>query len=216
MDVLLSEQPGKEELKIEARKAKEEFEEKSNVEKNRQMDLFKNLFDPRSLEDCDIALFTGCTACVCVITETSIYFANAGDSRAIISSKGKAIEMTNDHKPDIDSEKERIYKADGWISEGRVKGNLNLTRSVGDLEYKQNKKLTPEQQMITAFPEIRTNSLEDVEFIVIACDGVWDCKSSQEVVDYISSRLTTETSLSKIIEDLFNEILATDVYNSKI
>ena len=51
--------------------------------------------------------------------------------------------------------KKRIYKADGWVSEGRVKGNLNLTRGFGDLEYKQNKNLKPEEQMITANSDIK-------------------------------------------------------------
>ena len=62
--------------------------------------------------------------------------------------------MSTDHKPELETEKERIYKADGWISEGRVKGNLNLTRGLGDLEYKLNTKLKPEEQMITANPDI--------------------------------------------------------------
>jgi protein phosphatase 1G len=216
MDILLSSKEGKEELRNQVIRNKDDEEQRFGHEKNRQVELFKGLFDPRYLEDCEIAFFTGCTACVVAITPVSVYFANAGDSRAIICSNGKAVEITNDHKPELETEKERIYKADGWISEGRVKGNLNLTRSIGDLEYKQNKKLTAEQQMITACPEIRNINLSEVEFIVIACDGVWDCKSSQEVVEYIAIRLSKDIKLSSIIEELFNEILATDVYNSKI
>ena len=51
-----------------------------------------------------------------------------------------------DHKPELDSEKTRIYnKADGWIMDGKVKGYLNLSRGFGDLEYKQNKNLNPEE-----------------------------------------------------------------------
>ncbi len=38
--------------------------------------------------------------------------------------------------------------------EGRINGNLNLSRALGDLEYKQDKKLKPEQQIISAAPEI--------------------------------------------------------------
>ena len=66
-----------------------------------------------------------------------------------------AYPKSEDHKPDLESEKKRIYKADGWVSEGRVKGNLNLTRGFGDLEYKQNKNLKPEEQMITANSDIK-------------------------------------------------------------
>ncbi len=49
--------------------------------------------------------------------------------------------MSIDHKPDDDKEKERILKAGGEVWEGRVNGNLNLSRAMGDLEYKNNKSL---------------------------------------------------------------------------
>lgn len=42
--------------------------------------------------------------------------------------KGVAEAKSEDHKPEMDSEKTRIYKADGWISDGRVKGNLNSNK----------------------------------------------------------------------------------------
>lgn len=87
----------------------------------------------------NIALYTGCTACVALITETEIYCANAGDSRCVLSNDGKAIEMSIDHKPDNVGEKARIEKAGGFVEENRVKGVLNLSRSLGDLEYKQDK-----------------------------------------------------------------------------
>jgi serine/threonine protein phosphatase PrpC len=84
----------------------------------------------------DIADQVGCTAVVAIITKTQIIVANAGDSRAVLCSKGKAIEMSIDHKPDNESEKRRIEKAGGFVEENRVKGILNLSRSLGDLEYK--------------------------------------------------------------------------------
>jgi protein phosphatase 1G len=213
MDQLLVEPEGKEELRVASRKGREE-DDQGSPKQDRQVELFKSLFDPRCMEDCDIASFTGCTACVCCIEGNNIYFANAGDSRAIIAYNGIACEMTIDHKPELESEKERIYKADGWISEGRVRGNLNLTRSIGDLEYKTNKRLTAQQQIITSYPDITKRDLKEVDFIVIACDGVWDCKSSQEVVDYIYKRIDKQNKLSSIVEELFDEILASDVYNS--
>ena len=53
--------------------------------------------------------------------------------------------LSVDHKPDDEVEKMRINKAGGYVSEGRVNDNLNLTRAIGDLEYKKNKKLKPEE-----------------------------------------------------------------------
>lgn len=125
MDQLMSESAGKLELKKLAKLSKEEDELQNQKEKNKQMDMFQKLFDVRSQEDCDIALMTGCTANVCIIDEEKkkIYFANAGDSRSVLCKKGVAYPMSIDHKPELETEKNRIYKADGWVSEGRVKGN---------------------------------------------------------------------------------------------
>jgi protein phosphatase 1G len=90
----------------------------------------------------NIALYTGCTACACIITDTEIICANAGDSRCVLSEGGRAIEMSIDHKPDLSTEKARIEKAGGFVEDNRVKGVLNLSRSLGDLEYKQDNNLS--------------------------------------------------------------------------
>ena len=87
----------------------------------------------------------GCTANVTLITPEYIYVANAGDSRAVICNlKGEAKELSRDHKPDDKIEKERIYKAGGTVDDGRINGNLNLSRAIGDFEYKSSKNLPPE------------------------------------------------------------------------
>ncbi len=86
------------------------------------------------------------------------------------------------------------------------------------MEYKQNKKFGPEEQMITAYPEITSDVIsKECDFIVLACDGVWDCLTNQEICDIIKDRLRKEPNirLSKIIEDIFDLILATDIYNGK-
>ena len=117
------------ELKKYAKLSKEKDEVRNQKEKNKQVDMFKQLFDPKSQEDCDVAMMTGCTANVCAIDEKEkkIYCANSGDSRGVLCKNGVAYAMSIDHKPDLDTEKARIYKADGWVSEGRVKGKyINL------------------------------------------------------------------------------------------
>lgn len=125
------------------------------------------------------SMSTGCTSCVALIANNKIYCANAGDSRCVLARGSKAVEMSEDHKPDNDGEKRRIEAAGGFVEDGRVRGTLSLSRALGDMEYKLNRKVGVEAQMITCVPEIRVETLQaDDEFIIIACDGIWDCKTS--------------------------------------
>ena len=215
MDNLMLEKEGSEELLAEYQKSKEEAAKIKENNKNSQIEMLRQVIDPKEQPDAKISMFTGCTANVLVIQDKKMYFANAGDSRSVICKKGQAIAMSVDHKPSIPAELKRIEKAGGWVSDGRVLGNLNLSRGIGDSEYKVDKKLKPEQQIISNFPDIKTDNLtEDVDFIVIACDGIWDCKTNQEVCDFFTDKFLKdpEGRISEFIEDLFDEILAPDVY----
>jgi serine/threonine protein phosphatase PrpC len=79
-----------------------------------------------------------------MISKSEILCANAGDSRAVLSKKGKVKDLSVDHKPDTPSEKRRIERANGFVEESRVNGMLALSRSIGDFEYKGNSILKPE------------------------------------------------------------------------
>ncbi|KAJ8755509.1 hypothetical protein K2173_019307 [Erythroxylum novogranatense] len=152
---------------------------------------------------------SGSTACVAIIRDNQLVVANAGDSRCVISRKGQACNLSKDHKPELDIERDRILKAGGFIQVGRVNGSLNLARAIGDMEFKQNKTLPAEKQIVTAYPDITTIELcEDDEFLVLACDGIWDCMSSQQLVDYVREQLNTENKLSTVCEKVFDRCLA--------
>lgn len=111
----------------------------------------------------------GCTANVVLIKGNEIYCANAGDSRCVLGSEGKAIDLSEDHKPENEVEKARILKAGSEIIEGRVDGNLNLSRSLGDLKHKQKAGLSPEEQPITCVPDIKRRTITPGDdFVVIA------------------------------------------------
>ena len=111
---------------------------KSKLQSYKQGDSKPSLFKRDSAEE--IALGTGCTACSAIITQTDIYVGNSGDSRAVLAKKNGdkyiAVEMSIDHKPELPEERRRIEKAGGFVEDNRVKGVLNLSRSLGDLEYK--------------------------------------------------------------------------------
>ena len=223
MDELMRGSDGRKELKEIAKKCKveDDAQEKKLGTNNNQADMISKLMASQKSEE-DIANMTGCTACVCLIDEENkkLYFANAGDSREVLCKKGIAYPMSIDHKPDLEIEKNRIYKADGWITDGRVKGNLNLSRGLGDLEYKNNNNIPASDQMITACPDVTTEKLnDDCDFIIIGCDGIWDCLTNQEACDFVKEKLNAEganpyeVKLSSILESMMDKICATDIYN---
>lgn len=73
-------------------------------------------------------------------------------------------------------EKARICAAGGFVDFGRVNGNLALSRAIGDFEFKKSADLPPEQQIVTAFPDVTVHDMtDDDEFVVLACDGELDC-----------------------------------------
>ncbi|PKC67547.1 PP2C-domain-containing protein [Rhizophagus irregularis] len=155
---------------------------------------------------------SGCTAVTSIITpQNQVYVGNAGDSRAVISIDGIANPMSNDHKPVNKEESDRITKAGGFVEFGRVNGNLALSRAIGDFEFKQNPSLTPEHQIVTAYPDVRKEDItEKTEFLVLACDGIWDCLTSQQVVNFIRREISVHRNLQKACENLMERCLAKD------
>jgi serine/threonine protein phosphatase PrpC len=135
-------------------------------------------------------------------TQRAILTANIGDSRAVLSRKQIALDLTTDHKPNAPKEKARIESRGGKVvwsgrvdkrgrpieSQGvyRVNGNLALSRAMGDRS---------ERPAVTAEPDITRIEVSDQdEFIVVATDGLWDVMSSQEVVTYIHALLESHNS----------------------
>lgn len=108
----------------------------------------------------------------------------------------------------------RIKNAGGFVNMvGRVNGNLNLSRSLGDLKYKQVKHLPPEAQMITAEPDIEVfdiNLAED-EFFILACDGIWDVLTNQEACDFVRQKVMEEhMTLEEVVQAVMKRCLAKD------
>jgi protein phosphatase 1G len=167
----------------------------------------------------NIADTAGCTAVTVLITPTEFYIANAGDSRAVLCRGGVAVPLSEDHKPNDPRESERILKAGGTVEESqggarthyRVNGNLNLSRAIGDLEYKKNLDLQPHEQMITSTPDIlRMERSSDDEFIILGCDGVWDVLSNDDCVHFVRSRLVEGKAIKDICEEIADECLSPD------
>ncbi|KFB50917.1 AGAP006171-PA-like protein [Anopheles sinensis] len=181
-----------------------EYEEEEDLMNEEDAAFMKNISDEPGKD-------SGCTAVVALLHGKELYVANAGDSRCVVCRNGQALEMSFDHKPEDTIEYERIEKAGGRVTlDGRVNGGLNLSRAIGDHGYKTNKSLPPQEQMISALPDIQhiTVGPED-DFMVLACDGIWNFMSSDEVVQFVQERIhEPEAKLSKICEELFDNCLA--------
>ncbi|XP_058192261.1 probable protein phosphatase 2C 60 [Rhododendron vialii] len=133
---------------------------------------------------------------------------NEHNGHADDGSSEKAYNLTRDHKPNLAAEKDRILKAGGFVRYGRVNWTLNLSRSIGDMELKRNKSLPADEQIVTANPDLNTVELcNDDEFLVIACDGIWEGMSSQQLVDFVRDQLNTDTKLSVVCERVFDRCI---------
>lgn len=87
-------------------------------------------------------------------------------------------------------------------------GNLNLTRALGDLKHKQKPNFTPEEQPITANPDTYEYDMpDDLDFVFMGCDGVWERKSNEEMVAWIYERLQHKESadLNAICSELLKK-----------
>ncbi|KAG7878203.1 hypothetical protein KL905_003957 [Ogataea polymorpha] len=176
----------------------------------------------QSLKDgflaCDVAILndeelskdpSGCAATCVIISKDEIYCGNAGDSRTIMSVNGQCKPLSFDHKPTNEGEKARIVAAGGYVDLGRVNGNLALSRGIGDFEFKQSPHLPAEEQVVTAYPDVMVHeATKDDEFIVLACDGIWDCLTSQQVVDFVRRGIKLKQSLTEICESMMDTCLA--------
>ncbi|KAL4514292.1 hypothetical protein Ndes2526B_g04035 [Nannochloris sp. 'desiccata'] len=154
----------------------------------------------------------GCTAVSVLIHNDKVTVANTGDSRCVMSRRGEAVPLTLDHKPIIYEEAQRIIRAGGFVRDNRVNGALNVSRTLGDLDFKRNVELPHTEQMVVATPDITDLELrEGDEFLVIACDGIWDVMSNQEAVDFTRKRIRQGQSLKSICEQMCDFCLAPDL-----
>ncbi|KAJ1073042.1 hypothetical protein K5549_015185 [Capra hircus] len=119
-----------------------------------------------------------------------LYLAHCGDSRAVLSRAGAVAFSTEDHRPIRPRERERIHDAGGTISRRRLEGSLAVSRALGDFAYKEAPGRPPEQQLVSAEPEVTAlaRQAED-EFMLLASDGVWDAMSGSALAGLVASRL---------------------------
>jgi len=153
---------------------------------------------------------SGTTAVCALITQKYLIIANCGDSRGVCCTDGKPVLATQDHKPSNEPEKERIQNAGGSVMIQRVNGSLAVSRALGDFEYKNVEGKGPTEQLVSPEPEfyIKTRDSALDQFLVLACDGVWDVMSNEDICNFITHRMKVQDNL----EVICNEVIDTCLY----
>ena len=137
-----------------------------------------------------------------------VIVANAGDCRAVLCKKGKAIELSRDHKPSCILEKRRIEALGGFVYDGYLNGQISVARAIGNWHIKGLKGVNCP---LSAEPEVQQAFLtEEDEFMIIGCDGLWDVFSSQNAIDFARRKLQQHNDPRECSRELVNEALHRD------
>ncbi|KAL8139074.1 hypothetical protein V2J09_005075 [Rumex salicifolius] len=159
-----------------------------------------------------ISTLSGTTALAALIFGRLLMVANAGDCRAVLCRKGEAIDMSRDHKPVCPFEKRRVEETGGFVDNGYLNGVLSLTRALGDWEMKLPR---GSPSPLIPDPELRQIVLtEDDEFLIIACDGIWDVMSSQHAVNLVRLGLRRHNDPERCARDLAMAALRLETFDN--
>lgn len=153
---------------------------------------------------------SGSTAVAVLLTPSHIICANAGDSRAVLVKSGKALPLSFDHKPTNHVELGRINRAGGEVKMRRVDGDLAVSRGLGDFRFKDDAKLNAEKQKVSSKPDFIVTPRDGAadEFIVLACDGIWDVMKNADCAASIQSIMDEgETDVGLVCEELLDRCL---------
>lgn len=134
-----------------------------------------------------------------MISPRYIYFINCGDSRTLLCHNGQVSFYTEDHKPFNPREKERIQNAGGSVTLQRVNGSLAVSRALGDFDFKEVDWRPQTEQLVSPEPEVyELERRTEDEFLILACDGVWDAISNEELCAFVRNRLQVCDDLREI------------------
>ncbi|KFK29906.1 hypothetical protein AALP_AA7G193700 [Arabis alpina] len=149
----------------------------------------KRILQLKKTLDCSAS---GTAAVLAVKHGNQVMIANLGDSRALMIGKSESgeievVQLTSDLKPSVPSEAERITKRKGRVlalqSEPHIlrvwlptenRPGLAMSRALGDFLLKS--------YGVIATPQVSTHQITPRDqFLLLACDGVWDVLSNEEV-----------------------------------
>ena len=203
--------------------------EKLNDEELKQVMAFNEVFEPRNIENANIAEFTGATGMIIAVCYNQILIAYAGNSRCLVLDKdGKIIKNTKDHTMKDENEKKRVDLARSFNDEDEEKKKgedehmeyLDSTRGFGDLEFKGNEWIEPKDQEVSVEPQIELVPYDEAKYIIFGSHGMFEGdekKVNDEVGKFFIDELKkgSDIKFSDIIQNYFEKIIAKDKNNDK-
>lgn len=151
---------------------------------------------------------SGSTGTVVLILNDSLYCANVGDSRAVAFARGAVVPLSVDHRPENRPELSRILAAGGTVTNGRINEELSMSRAFGDFVFKSDTERFLNEQLVICSPDVVEKRLSSGwEFVVLACDGIWEVMSNEQVCGFIKSRIASRTLPELICEELMTRCL---------
>lgn len=170
---------------------------------------------------------SGATATVIFVGKNMLFTAHIGDSSVVLSRSGKPEVLTSPHRPYGSNkaslqEIRRIREAGGWISNGRICGDIAVSRAFGDIRFKTKKtemlrkgveegrwtekfisRVRFGGDLVSACPDVIQVALgPDTEFLILASDGLWDYINSSEAVDFVRNQLRQHGNVQQACESL--------------
>nr|GMD26444.1 probable protein phosphatase 2C 14 [Ipomoea batatas] len=140
------------------------------------------------------------TCCVTALIEgEEIVVSNLGDCRAVLCRSGVAEVLTRDHRAGQEDERRRIEDKGGYVEihrgAWRVHGVLSVSRSIGDAHLKD---------WVVAEPDTKRMCLTaDMQYLVLASDGLWDKVENQEAIDMVMQSCQPEPKDTDLKESVF-------------
>ncbi|MDA9673884.1 FHA domain-containing protein [bacterium] len=181
-----------------------EFEKLLNGENKLNISILKKCIT-KAIDNIDNIIFnnkikSGTTANICILLDNKLICANVGDSRSILCRNNIAVPLSFDHKPTNKEEYDRIVNTNGFVKNKRLNGRLAVSRAIGDNMFKH---LDKNKSPLISIPEINEFVLSNQDkYIVLACDGLWDVMSNQDVVNFINNKLKKRINLNLIAKQI--------------
>ncbi|KAM0881081.1 hypothetical protein ACQ4PT_033154 [Festuca glaucescens] len=150
----------------------------------------------------------------------------------VVSRGGRPQSLTNFHRPYGNNktsleEVKRIRAAGGWILDGRICGDISVSRAFGDIRFKTRKnemlvkgvkegrwtekfisRIKFKGDLIISSPDVSLVELgPDVEFVLVATDGLWDYIKSTEAVAFVRDQLRQHGDVQRACEALGEKAL---------